>query len=98
MYKKLREEGSFPSIWKVVKLVLIEIEKKTDSAKMTYRPLCSMFTTLTKLLEQMISNRITNEMVTKQFQKEQIDHQDNYYIYLSKIYLKRCTFRYFVNR
>lgn len=57
LFNSCLELGSFPSIWKRQKLVLIPKDGKPPENPSSYRPLC-MIDTFGKLLEKIICNRL----------------------------------------
>lgn len=64
LFNKSWISGSFPSEWKIAKLVLIEKGKKDSQGNMTYRPIC-LLNVLGKVMEHLIKARLTKEMREK---------------------------------
>lgn len=63
LINKCLRYGSFPSIWKRQKLVLLPKDKKPLENPSSYRPLC-MIDTCGKLVERIICNRLEDEIET----------------------------------
>lgn len=64
MFNDALKQGTFPSVWKKGKLVLLEKGKKDEMGKMTYRPIC-LLNVMGKVMEQLIKVRLENEINLK---------------------------------
>lgn len=64
MFNDALKQGTFPSVWKKGKLVLLDKGKKDEMGKMTYRPIC-LLNVMGKVLEQLIKVRLGNEINSK---------------------------------
>ncbi|KAL1487808.1 hypothetical protein ABEB36_015563 [Hypothenemus hampei] len=62
-------EGTFPETWKTAKMCLIEKPKKNKNDSNTYRPIC-LISTLGKILEAMIKQRLESEIENKKLLNE----------------------------
>lgn len=60
MQKHLRN-STFPEIWKITRLALIEKPAKNPTDSKTYRPICIM-DTLGKVLEKIVTSRLQDEL------------------------------------
>lgn len=58
VYNSCLEEGMFPDIWKVARLVLLNKGKELTEGPTSYRPLC-MLDVAGKILEKLIKSRLT---------------------------------------
>ncbi|KAI5748206.1 hypothetical protein M8J77_023050 [Diaphorina citri] len=64
LFNNILVEGTFPKIWKIGKLVLLEKGKTDDEGKMTYRPIC-LLNVLGKVMEHLIKGRLVKELKEK---------------------------------
>lgn len=61
MFNDLLVSGTFPKIWKVAKLVLLEKGKKQGLDKMSYRPIC-LLNVFGKIFEHVLKKRIKEKI------------------------------------
>lgn len=63
VFNECLREGSFPSIWKTAKLVLLRKEDKPLDEPSSYRPIC-LLNTMGKFLERIIKGRLEAHITT----------------------------------
>ena len=61
VYKKCFDDGVFPRIWKIQRLVLLPKPRKPPGDPSSYRPLC-MIDTIGKILERLLCNRLEQHL------------------------------------